>query len=172
MSETPDAPVPAPEPAPAAVLPPENRVRGTLLALLIIPAGILVWVVVWAIGFIAGIVGIGVALGALALYRWGSRGRISVPGAVAVSVITLVTLVLAFFAGIVSDDLRYFGRALANGTLFESIGAAMSRYGGDLTINVLLLVVFAAIGVFTIFRTAMVQQRELGNENVVPEPPA
>ena len=172
MSETPAAPTPAPTPATFKLLPPENRLRGTLLALLIIPAGIIVWVIVWAIGFIAGIVGIGVALGALALYRLGSGGRISLNGALRVSIITLVTLALAFLAGIVSDDLRYFGKAVQNGTFFDAVGAAMNRYGGDMTINVLLLLVFAGIGVFTIFRTAMVQRRELRNENVVLEPPA
>ena len=167
MSETPDASVPTPPPAtpvqPAApvVLPPENRTRGTLLALLIIPAGIIVWAIIWSIGFIAGIVGIGVAIGALALYRFGSGGRISLNGAVRVSVIVVITLVLAFFAGIIADDPSYFSRAMQNGVLIQGLGAALNRYEtGSLVINVLLLLVFTVLGVVTVVRTALTQSKQ------------
>jgi hypothetical protein len=158
MSDTPDAPIPAPA-ATAAVLPPENRLRGTLLALLIIPAGIIVWVIVWAIGFVAAIVGIGIAVGALALYRFGSGGRVSYNGAVRVSVIILVTLVLSFIAGIISDSPTYFQRALQSGKFFEGLGAAFSRGGGDFTINILLVLVFAVLGIVLVFRTANTQAK-------------
>lgn len=88
---------------PAAPLPPENVGRGTVLALLAIPAGILVFLIIWSLGFIASIVGFGVAFAALFLYRRGSGGRISVIGAVVVAAITLVTLVLAVLVGELSD---------------------------------------------------------------------
>jgi hypothetical protein len=164
MTDAPDpsptpAPVPA-EPATATALPPENLTRGTLLALLIIPAGIVAWVIVWAIGFVAAIVGIGIAFGALALYRFGSGGRISFNGAVRISAIIVVTLVLAFIAGIVSDNVSYYSRALANGKFFEGLAATIDRAGGDLVINLLLLIAFAALGIFTVFRTAVTQRKQ------------
>ncbi len=73
--------------------------RGTLLALLIIPAGIIAWVVLWQFGLIASIVALGIAIGALWLYRIGSGGRISRTGAIRVTIITVVTLLLAFLGG-------------------------------------------------------------------------
>jgi len=54
MSETPEATTPS--------LPSENVPRGTLLTLLIIPAGILAWVLLWQFGLVASIVAFGVAI--------------------------------------------------------------------------------------------------------------
>lgn len=92
---------PAP-PAPAAavpapvVLPPENIVRGLLLALITLPAGIVAFSVIYSLGFIASIVALGVAAAAFFLYRVGSGGRVSTIGAVIIAAVTVVTLVLAF----------------------------------------------------------------------------
>jgi hypothetical protein len=160
MTDTPDAAVPQPTPVAPAPLPAENRTRGTLLALLIIPAGIIVWVIVAAIGFISGWVGIGVAVGALALYRLGSGGRISMNGALRVSVIVVLTIVAAFIAGVVAADPNYFSRALQAGKFVEGLGATIARGGGDTLISVLLVVAFLVIGVVLIFRTAATQAKE------------
>lgn len=89
--------------APAAVLPPENLPRGLILALLAIPAGVLVYMIIWNLGYIAGIVGFLVAFGAYFLYRFGSGGRVSIKGGIIIAAITLVTLVLAFILGEVWD---------------------------------------------------------------------
>jgi hypothetical protein len=158
MSETPSTPIPTPAATPA-ILPPENLLRGTLLALLIIPAGIIVWVIVWAIGFVAAIVGIGIAVGALALYRRGSGGRVSYNGATRVSVIIVVTLILAFIAGLVSDNPQYFSRAAQTGKFFEGLAAQFARGGGDYLINLLLVAVFAVLGIVIVFRTAYTQAK-------------
>jgi len=83
--------------APAAPpLPPENLVRGLLLSLLTIPVGIIVFSVIYNLGFIASIVALGVAFAAFFLYRLGSGGRVSMRGAVVIALVTIVTLVLAF----------------------------------------------------------------------------
>jgi len=82
----------------APVLPPENLVRGLLLSLFAVPAGILVFVLIWNMGFIASIVGFGVAFAAYFLYRLGSGGRVSIRGAIVVAAVTIVTLVLAFIS--------------------------------------------------------------------------
>lgn len=47
---------------PAEVQPVENGDRGTLVALLALPAGVIVWVLIWSIGFIVSAVTYGVAL--------------------------------------------------------------------------------------------------------------
>lgn len=93
--------------APVTPLPPENFVRGLLLALLAIPAGIAAYLVVWNLGFIASIVGLGIAFAALWLYRLGSGGRVSMRGGVVITVITLGTLALAFFLGEVWDYVAF-----------------------------------------------------------------
>jgi hypothetical protein len=167
-------PVPAPAPPAApAVLPPENRTRGTLLALLIIPAGIIVWTVIWSIGYVSGVVGIGVALGALWLYRRGSGGRISLNGAVRVSLIILVTLLLAFAVGIFAGDPTLFSRAMRTGRVVQAFVQEVGLYEtGGLVINVLLLIAFAALGVFTVFRTAVTQAKQQPAATTTVEPPA
>jgi hypothetical protein len=80
----------------APPLPPENLVRGLLLSLITIPVGIVVFSVIYNLGFIASIVALGVAFAAFFLYRLGSGGRVSMRGAVVVALVTIVTLVLAF----------------------------------------------------------------------------
>ena len=166
MSDPTDAPVPASTPAtpvqPAVpvVLPAENRTRGTLLALLIIPAGIIVWSVIASIGFISGWIAIGIAIGALALYRFGSGGRVSYNGALRVSVITVVTIVLAYISGFVVPNGAYFARALRSGKFFEGLDATMARGGGDTLIGLLLVLAFTVLGVVIVFRTAATQKKE------------
>jgi len=93
--------------ASAETAPVENKGRGTLLSLLIIPLGVVVWVLVWNLGFVAGIVGFGIAVGALFLYRFGSGGVVSRGGAVRVALITLVTVLIALFACVVSDVVSF-----------------------------------------------------------------
>ncbi|MCU1417720.1 MAG: putative rane protein [Schumannella sp.] len=149
---------------------PENRTRGTLLALLILPAGIIAWTIIWSIGYISGIVGIGVALGALALYRRGSGGRISMNGAARVSGIIVVTLLVAFFVGVIAADPLLFSRAMRTGRVFQAFGQELGLYEtGGLVINILLLVAFTVLGVFTVFRTAVTQARQ---QPPVTDPPA
>lgn len=84
--------------------PAEDIARGTVFAAAAIPAGVIVWVVLWQFGFIASIVGFGVAYLAMFLYRFGA-GVVGRQGAIRVTVVTVLTLVLAFFGGVVSDVL-------------------------------------------------------------------
>jgi hypothetical protein len=164
MSDTPPNPVPEPAPAPAAapaVLPAENLMKGTLFALLIIPAGFFAWGFVAALGSFSWIVGAGIVFGALALYRYGSGGRISFAGAGRVSVIIVVTLALSFIAGFVFPGWSYFARAISSGKFFEGLAAVLGRVGGDAAIDIIAVVVFAIIGIVVAFRTAAQQKKTL-----------
>lgn len=87
---------------------PENVGRGALVALATVPVGVAAWVVLWGFGFIASLVAFGVAVLALRLYLWGA-GSVSRKGAMVVLGVTVVTLLLAFFAGIVLDAAQAFG---------------------------------------------------------------
>jgi hypothetical protein len=143
---------------------PENVNRGTLVALLVIPIGIVAWVVIWSIGFIASVVSLGVAYLAMFLYTRGSGGKFGRAGAVRVTIITLVTIALAIFAGIVSD----VARELVAGTgqsPFAALTApdfwnlfgmflAYPDVQAQLLPSVLISIAFGILGCFGILRSA------------------
>lgn len=107
------SPAPAPETAvPTAVLPPENVVRGLLLALITVPLGVIAFSIIYSLGYIASIVALGVALVAYFLYRRGSGGRVSTVGALVVAGVTIGTLVLAFIVA------QYVAVAVALGDVY------------------------------------------------------
>ncbi len=171
MSETPEPTSASVPPVNPASLPHENALRGTLMALLIIPAGIIVWVllVLWQFGLIASLVALGIAIGALWLYRMGSGGRISRAGAVRVTVITIVALLVAFLSGLVADVLPIYANqrnlnlvsALPSGDFWQFLGRAVSNNLGDVVIQLVIALIFGALGCFTVLRTAFVQIRAI-----------
>ena len=145
-----------PQPSPSS-LPAENVPRGTILALLIIPAGVIAWTILWAVGFIASIVALGVAIGALALYRFGSGGRVSRTGAIRVTIITVVTLLLSFVVGIVSDNIAYYLKAINAGRFFDALGADIGRAPGDYAIQFAIALGLGALGCFSVLRSTFAQ---------------
>ena len=147
------------QPAPAH----EDVNRGTVVALLTIPAGVIVWVVIWSIGFIASIVSFGVALLAMFLYKLGSGGQMGRAGAVRVTIITVVTIGISIVAGLVADVA--LGIAQVTGT--DPITALSSPFfsevfteyttgadSGALVPSLLLSVGFGILGCFSILRSA------------------
>ena len=159
MSDTPDATTPS--------LPAENIPRGTLMTLLIVPAGILAWVLLWQFGLVASIVAFGVAIGALWLYRFGSGGRISRTAAIRITIIVIVTLALSFFAGLVSDVVPLYASqrnipilsALTSSEFWTFFNHALSNNFGNIAVPLLLAAVFGLLGCFSVLRTAFVQTR-------------
>lgn len=142
----------------------EDVNRGTVLALLAIPAGIIAFVIIWNFGFIASIVSLGVAYLAMFLYQRGSGGTIGRAGAVRVAIITIVTVGLSIFAGIVSSVAIGFGEvagispfaAVADpqfGTIFSAT-MADSEVQGELAKSVLIALAFGALGCFGVLRAA------------------
>lgn len=154
-----------------AELGPERVGRGILLSLLIIPAGVIAWTIIWQLGFMSAIIAFGVALGGAWLYRRGSGGRMGLAGIISTIAVTLVTLVLSFLAGIATDlaafleidtwtaitspefwDL-YFLNIFDNPDLWS-----------ELTGDILFALLFAALGTFSVFRSlaksAMAEKQE------------
>jgi len=143
---------------------PEDVMRGTAFSLAAVPAGVLIWVVLWRAGFIASIVALGVAFLAMYLYRSGSGGAIGRSGAVRVTAVTIVTLLLAFFAGVVSDVLEVWtvdtgegaSTALLSSDFWSGFGYVMGldgvvpSYGKDAGLALL----FGALGCFSTLRGA------------------
>jgi hypothetical protein len=159
MSDTPEVTTPS--------VPSENVPRGTLMALLIIPAGIIAWVVLWQFGLVASIVAFGVAIGALWLYRFGSGGRISRTGAVRVTIIVIVTLLLSFLAGLVADVLPLYASqrnqdyvtALTSGEFWSFFNHALANNAGNVAVPLVLALAFGVLGCFSVLRAAFVQTR-------------
>ncbi|HWM34076.1 MAG TPA: hypothetical protein VNR36_07535 [Pseudolysinimonas sp.] len=149
-SPTPPEPVVPAAAEPAAPLPAENLMRGTLLALAALPAGVIAWAIVSAIGFVSGWLAIGVALLALWLYRKGSGGRIGFNGATRVSIITVVTLIVAFVVGIAVANPIRFNQAMSRGTLIPLIVQD--------PLYIVFPVVFGVLGIVAVYRTAATQR--------------
>ena len=159
--------------------PPVNEVRGVLFALAIIPVGIILWGIVWSLGFISAIVGFAVAIGAMFLYKLGTRGRLTRKGALFISIITLVTLVLAFFGGIVLDALKVFSELSGRSQLdlfgdplfWDSFFVLLKEPGvlSEYTGSILLALLFGVLGCFVVIRNAF---REASAPAATPEAPA
>lgn len=149
---------------PAEVAPVEDVNRGTVVALLTVPAGVIVWVLIWSVGFILSAVTYGVALLAMFLYTRGSGGAIGRVGAVRVTIITLATVVLSIFAGIVSDVALAISR-VANISPIEALNvpqfnSVLTNYltdgeaVGSWLPSVLIGIAFAILGCYGILRNA------------------
>lgn len=191
MSDTSDQNVPSTEPsnsavpevpaAPAAPLPPENVLRGFLVSLIVLPVGVVLWLIIWNLGYIASIVALGVAFGAYWLYKKGSGGRISLRGAIIVAIVSVVTIVLAFFIGVLSDIAGGIAAAVGLswgevvmtpgflGYAFELLAAPENA--GALASDGAMAAIFGALGcagvLFTAFREAKAQ-----GDPTQPAPPA
>ncbi len=146
------------QPSPSS-LPSENLQRGVIFALVVVPLGIVAWDILWSVGFVASIVAFGVAWGAVRLYRMGSGGRITRPGATAVAIITIVTLLIAYLSGFVVDVVQALVKQGATVTEALSYPPFWGYVGSSMTtssalISLLLAVLFGALGCFSVLRGA------------------
>ena len=145
---------------------PANVKRGALLSLLTIPAGVAIWVLIWGLGFIASLVAALVAFMALWLYVKGA-GRLTRAGAFVVVGVTVLTLLLAFFGGIVLDAAMAFGDISGLGawgafthenfwpTFWELTPEALPEYLPDFG----WAAAFGALGSYALLRSAFAATR-------------
>ncbi|KAA1399304.1 hypothetical protein [Aeromicrobium ginsengisoli] len=149
----------------AVPTPVENVGRGTLFALLAIPAGVAVWLILWKFGFIASIVGFGVVWAAVQLYARGSGGSISRVGALLILAIVVVTLLLSFLSGMVYDAASEIGELSGLSTweafthdsfwsvFWDAFPDALPSYRKDF----LIAAAFGALGAFSMLRAVFQQ---------------
>jgi hypothetical protein len=84
-----------------------------------------------------------------------------------VTIITVVALLLAFLAGLVSDVLPMYANqrnldwiaALTSGDFWDFFYHALSNNPGNVAVQLGLALVFGALGCFSVLRTAFVQTR-------------
>jgi hypothetical protein len=131
---------------------PANMKRGLLFASAVTPAGIIAWVVLWQMGFIASLVAFGVAYGATWLYKKGSGEQKISKAAYPLLALIIATIVLAFLAGMISDGWSVYSSD-GHGDFWSadfwsfiaanfSSGDLWSQYLGDIFMSL----VFGAIG--------------------------
>jgi hypothetical protein len=140
-----------------------NR-KGLSLALLSIPVGIVLWVILWNFGFIASIVSFAIAWLAVYLYKLGAKKEVGRRAAPYLLAIVLVGIILAFLSGVALDALKFyvegtdlseldalftadywsffFANILTNGELWSS-------YAVDIIVSI----AFGILGCFSIFRS-------------------
>jgi hypothetical protein len=140
-----------------------NR-KGLMLAILAIPVGIVLWVILWNFGFIASIVSFAIAWLAVYLYKLGAKKEVGRRAAPYLLAIVLLGIVLAFLSGVALDALKFyvegtdlseldalftadywsffFANILTNGELWSS-------YAVDIIISI----VFGVLGCFSIVKS-------------------
>lgn len=86
-----------------------NHARtGLLLALLSIPTGIVLWIILWNFGFMASFVSFVIAWLAVYLYTLGSKKEVSKRTAPYLLAIILVGIVLSFIGGMALDAVKFY----------------------------------------------------------------
>jgi len=148
----------------------EHMVRGTVFALVMIPVGVALWLILWKLGWMASIVAFVTAAGAAKLYIAGSTvgggGNMTRRGAWVVVAVTVVTVLLSFLGSIWMDLADYVG-ASPLALLFEP--EAWDLLGYNLTSNAdlveslkaefLMALLFSALGCFFTLRQLFAQSR-------------
>lgn len=145
--------------------PPERVARGLLFALATIPLGVVLWVVIWQLGYVAAFVSLAIVLGAAFLYRLGSGGRVSMKGLLVILGVTIVTIVLAFLAGVAVDIASFLGMslfpALGNGEFWDTFALNIfdnPEMWAEYMPDIIMTVIFAALGtvgvIWSIFKEA------------------
>lgn len=150
----------------------EKVLPGLLLALLAIPIGIVLWVIIWNFGYVSLIVGFLVAGLSVFLYKKGSGGPTGLAGIVVIAIITLVTVLLGFIAGLASDYARMHGLNLLSGLGNSELWSGFSRSFPTLFKANLpyfgIAVLAGLIGVGTILRSTLTNRGRGVNLNALP----
>ena len=162
--------------------PVENVARGTIFALAIIPAGIIVFVVIWNLGWLASIVSYGVAIGAVFLYRLGAGGIIGRGGAARIAIITVGTILLSIVVALITDVAQgysnYYGTTpleeLTDPMFLTNFQYTMSEPGvfGEYLPSIAIALGLGLLGCFSLLRGVFTAPVEAATaEQVQPLPP-
>lgn len=152
---------------PAAPAGREDVLRGSVFALAAVPLGLIAWLVLWDLGWMASVAAFIAAAGAARLYVLGTGGIISRRGAWVVVALTVVTVLLSFLGSMLIDAAKYLGGGsplfmLAEAQTWDLLGFNLATnrelvdsYAGDFLIALL----FSALGCFFTLRQLFAQTR-------------
>jgi hypothetical protein len=146
-------------PAPART---EHVGRGALLALLIIPVGIVVFVAISSLGVFASIISFGIAFGAYWLYQRGAGGVITRTGAWVVTAIVVVTILVSLLANLAWGYAEAVGKdigvsawtILGSQHFVAGFSGNFSYEASHQALNIVLALLFGALGAFRTLRRA------------------
>jgi hypothetical protein len=138
-----------------------------VFALAAVPLGLIAWLVLWDLGWMASVAAFIAAAGAARLYVLGTGGIISRRGAWVVVALTVVTVLLSFLGSMLIDAAKYLGGGsplfmLAEAQTWDLLGFNLATnrelvdsYAGDFLIALL----FSALGCFFTLRQLFAQTR-------------
>jgi hypothetical protein len=138
--------------------PVENVARGTLLALLAIPAAVLAFAIVGALfGGVSGIAAIVVPYIAAFLYRLGAGAALSRAGWAPFIAVTAVAIVIGTVTGIGSTAWTAFNsvggkNALVNPAFWRTVGNQFTISLADNAVPILIGLVLGAVGIVSVIR--------------------
>jgi hypothetical protein len=140
----------------------EDVIKGGLFALVAIPLGVVLLVLLSSIGFIASIVGFVVAAAAVWLYRRGSGGFISRTGAFVVTGVVIVALLVGIWLSVAVDAAGGLGHLdrLGDSAFWSAFSANFGRLLGEEGLFVPLVILFGALGAFRTLRRAFAIARQ------------
>ena len=152
----------------------EDVIKGGLFALVAIPIGVILLVLLSSIGFVASIVGFVVAAAAVWLYRRGSGGFISRTGAFVVTGVVLVALLLGIWLAIAvaaAGGLGHLDR-LGNPEFWTVYSNNFGRLLGEEGLFVVLVIAFGILGAFrTLGRAFAVARQPRTQEQIFGQAP-
>lgn len=132
-----------------------------------IPVGVVAWLVLWDLGWMASLVAFLASAGAARLYVLGTGGMISRRGVWVVVTVTVVTVLLSFLGSMLLDMAHFLGggspvNMLAEAQTWELLGFNLATnrdlvntYAGDFMLGLL----FSALGCFFTLRRLFAQTR-------------
>jgi hypothetical protein len=149
--------------------PGQKLLAGSLLALLVIPVGVILFTLISSVGFVASITGFVIAFAAVWLFRKGAGGIITRAGAWVIAAIVVVTLLLGFYVSMVVDFANGVAKAetvaghsmtaldlFNNPNFWPAFNANFSSQFSDNALFFTLALVFGILGSFRILRRAFV----------------
>lgn len=143
-----------------------NYKRGYLFALGAVVVAIVLWVIIWKMGFIASLVAFAMAWGVSFLYQKGAGADVDKKSSVILIIMIVVGLVIAFAAGMVSDAYDAYKSVVPDASLFDSgfhsfFSEAMSDSAviGAYTKDMAMALVFGALGSYGIIKDLIARNK-------------
>ena len=138
--------------------PREDVGRGTIFALAALPIGVILWMVIWSLGWMSSLVTFAAAFMAAKFYVLGA-GALSRKGVWIVAGVTVVTALLSFVGGVWLDAVQFLGREPLAMVLDSEPWALMAdnfaynpEFVGGYMKDFLLALLFGALGCFFTLR--------------------
>ncbi len=129
-----------------------NHKKGILLALLAVPIAMILWVIIWRMGYVASLVAFALAWGVVWLYEKGAGSAPDKKSAPYLAGIIILGVIVSFAAGIVSDGHDFYtskdGGSLSS---IDAVNAAIGQLGngelwGSYANDAVMAFVFGAFG--------------------------